>query len=382
MATAGESSSRRAGLGLAHKPKKSVQFSEKNLLYSPIAWSELSLPDGGVSSLPPSPVPSDATFPPLPPSSEGGYEETASEPERMPAAPSYDAPGLGIVPPSPKPTHWTPPLVYSPWGNNTELPSLQLPSPPTQQPAWPAGLKTQAHPQAPAHYAWPPPPSPSPPPLYTPWPAQQAQLHPLYPHPPPAPAPSSVHLHILLAFNPFSPPTLAYDVAQSPFMQLSKQQQLGPTALEPATHPPLPYLLLRCRKLALSASHVPVNGDDWSIPVVPTTQPATGVVCVLDVLRAVYVALRMSVHRAEYESFPIALGVSSTTGKPNAGVTRADVDSAYFARCKAIPDVHLRRAEELKGVKRVDVLCGKTRFLGLSGPLEAGPAVWELNLSE
>ncbi|KAJ7055568.1 hypothetical protein C8F01DRAFT_1158624 [Mycena amicta] len=287
--------------------KKSVQFSDKNLLYSPIAWSPQL--DPGVSSLPPSPMPTNPSFPP-----DVIRDDTDSEPERMPAAPSYDS--SAVVPAPPLKQVWTPPIVYSPWG-----PALELPSTPYM------GM------------LWPPPPSPSPPPLYIPWQPQQP-----------------IHLHILLAFTPFAPPTLSFDVAQSPHIQL----QVSHTAyLEPATHPPLSCLLLRCRRLPLA---------DWSIPVVPLTQPTTGIVCVLDVLRAVYISLRASVHRPEYETLDI--------------VTRADVDSAYFARCKAVTDPHLRRAEERKGVKRVDVLCRKTRFLGLSGPLEAGPGVWELNLAE
>ncbi|KAF7300177.1 hypothetical protein MKEN_01341300 [Mycena kentingensis (nom. inval.)] len=344
------------------KPKKSVQFSTKNLLYSPVAWSPQLEPD--VSSLPPSPISTHPTFPPTAEglagagadvTREGGSSGSRSEdePERMAPAPSYDS-ASAVVPSAPKAPTWTPPFVYTPWGATG---TVELPPTPHMLPGgWPWNPNS--------------PPSPSPPPLYTPWQPPTPGLAPQPPLPPPASAPASpIHLHVLLAFAPFSPPALSLDVAYPPHAQFGANQALSPTLFEPATHPPLPYLILRCRHLALALPRLAGTADDWSIPVVPFTQPNNGFVCVLDVLRAIYLTLRTSVHRAEYESI---------AGAP----TRAEVDGAYFARCRAILDPLVRRAEELKGVKRVDVLCGKTRFLGLSGPLEAGPAVWELNLAE
>ncbi|KAF7297066.1 hypothetical protein MIND_00939400 [Mycena indigotica] len=346
------------------KPKKlkSVQFSDENLLYSPVAWSPQ--PEADLSSLPPSPMPSHPTFPPT---AVFFTSDSESEPERVPAAPSYNF-STQVGPPIP----WKPPLVYSPWGGSlaAELPTSNVgltPAPST--PYLPVANTNQTWiNQA---YAWPPP-SPSPPPLYTPWTTQPQSGQP-YPTPP-------IHLHVLLAFTPFANvPPIAFDVSLPPHTQL--QQNLTPAYLEPATHPPLSCLVLHCRRLALAFPY-PISGDDWTIPVVPLTQPTTGIVCVLDVLRAIYVSLRTSVLRAEYETFRATTIGDSVKPTSATMTTRTEVDSAYFARCKFISDPHLRRAEELKGVKRVDVLCGKTRFLGLSGPLEAGPGVWELNLAE
>ncbi|KAJ7195797.1 hypothetical protein GGX14DRAFT_376649 [Mycena pura] len=171
------------------------------------------------------------------------------------------------------------------------------------------------------------------------------------------PAPSAPQLHVLLAFSPFSPPAVTYDVAHPPH---TLNAQLTPSFLEPATHPPRAVLALRCRRLPFA--------DDWTISIVPS-HPA-GVVCVLDVLRAVYSALRTAVRRAEYDS----LGADGA---------RQRVDAAYFARCRMLAGEEERQVEVLKGVKRVDFLCGKTRFLGLSGPLAPdGAGVWELNVSD
>jgi hypothetical protein len=60
---------------------------------------------------------------------------------------------------------------------------------------------------------------------------------------------------------------------------------------------------------------------------------------------------------------------------------RQKVDYAYFARCRLLSDENDRKLEALQGVKRVDFLLGKTRFLGLSGPVDGAHQIWELNVS-
>ncbi|KAJ7137022.1 hypothetical protein C8R44DRAFT_661803, partial [Mycena epipterygia] len=121
----------------------------------------------------------------------------------------------------------------------------------------------------------------------------------------------------------------------------------------PATYPPLPSLTVRCRHIA------------W--PIVVSPSHAAGFVSVLDVFTSVYTSLRLAVLRAEYDTLP-------------SGDARQSVDDAYFTRCRLLLDEDERHIETLKGVKRVDFLTGKTRFLGLSGPLEA-PHIWELNVT-
>jgi hypothetical protein len=73
------------------------------------------------------------------------------------------------------------------------------------------------------------------------------------------------------------------------------------------------------------------------------------------------------VHSAEYRNLP----------SPDATL---DVNAAYYHRCGRIEDLDFRQLEESKGVKRVDFLMDRNRFLGLSGTLK-GPDIWELNVS-
>jgi hypothetical protein len=93
----------------------------------------------------------------------------------------------------------------------------------------------------------------------------------------------------------------------------------------------------------------------------------TGFVSVLDVFMSVHTSLRLAARRAEYDTLP-------------SGDVRRGVDYAYFRRCGLLADEEERTMEALQGVKRVDFLEGKTRFLGLSGPIE-GEHVWELNVA-
>jgi hypothetical protein len=86
----------------------------------------------------------------------------------------------------------------------------------------------------------------------------------------------------------------------------------------------------------------------------------------MDILIAVYRELRLTVHPAEYDSL---------------GDAKNKVDDAYFLRCRKIDDYDSRQAEERKGIKRVDFLMGKNRFLGLSGTRNSSH-IWELNVSE
>ncbi|KAJ6554593.1 hypothetical protein B0H19DRAFT_948682 [Mycena capillaripes] len=160
----------------------------------------------------------------------------------------------------------------------------------------------------------------------------------------------SCQIHSLLAFAPFMPPHVHYDLSQ-PVHTI--KPQLTPSFLDPATYPPLPALTVLCPHIS------------WPIAVAPS-QPA-GFVSVLDVFMSVHTSLRLCVGRSEYDTLP-------------SGDARRRVDDAYFTRCRLVADVEERRIEALKGVKRVDFLAGKTRFLGLSGPVE-GAHVWELNLS-
>ncbi|KAJ6485403.1 hypothetical protein C8R47DRAFT_538215 [Mycena vitilis] len=252
--------------------KKSVQFSNTNILYSPLPWSPS--PTASTSSLPPSP--SVATRPRLPQS----------------IADSMEPPSVN---PTPTDTRFIPaPIIYSPWPSSMPL-----------------GLSP---------------------------PRENISIL------------SSAQIHALLAFAPFVPPPVNYDLSH-PLHTINPQ--LTPSFLNPATFPPLPALTIRCRHIA------------WPIAV-SASQP-TGFVSVLDVFTSVYTSLRLNVRRSEYDTLP-------------EGDARHRVNAAYFARCALLTDEEARRIAALEGVKRVDFLQGKTRFLGLSGPVESAH-VWELNLS-
>ncbi|KAJ6534958.1 hypothetical protein B0H19DRAFT_1184524 [Mycena capillaripes] len=253
--------------------KKSVQFSDTNIMYSPLPWSPS--PGASTSSLPSSP--SVAAPPQLPEFIPDDIISPPSDPE--PTYSRFAAPK---------------PLIYSPW--------------------------------------------PSPPPLAT----LPRQEH--------IPIPCRAQIHSLLAFAPFMPPNVHYDLSH-PLHTLNPQ--LTPSFLDPATYPPLPALTVLCPHIS------------WPMAVHPS-QP-TGFVSVLDVFMSVYTSLRLAVGRSEYDTLA-------------SGDARRRVDDAYFTRCRLLADVGERRIEALKGVKRVDFLAGRTRFLGLSGPVD-GAHVWELNVS-
>lgn len=172
----------------------------------------------------------------------------------------------------------------------------------------------------------------------------------------PSPVPESfsgeMHIHFLLAFSPYNDPPLHYDLSLPPSLL---DHEISPEEFaEPATHPPLPSLYVTSPYL------------EWPITIFPSSGPG-GFITVLDVFESIYRALRMPVHPTEYGNLP----------SPDA---TQDVNEAYYRRCGRIEDFNLRQLEESKGVKRVDFLMGRNRFLGLSGTLK-GPDIWELNVS-
>ena len=95
-------------------------------------------------------------------------------------------------------------------------------------------------------------------------------------------------------------------------------------------------------------------------------------VSVRDVVHALYRGLRMAVHPLEYEALPSM-------------ETITNVNEAYFSRCNSIVEKKARQEEQAKGVKRVDFLMDRNRFLGLSKKSstsrKGGSMVWELNVS-
>lgn len=87
-------------------------------------------------------------------------------------------------------------------------------------------------------------------------------------------------------------------------------------------------------------------------------------------LYALYRGLRIAVHPVEYKALPSSEAV-------------ANVNEAYYSRCNSILEAQARQEEQSKGIKRVDFLIGRTRFLGLSKKSRRRDdgLVWELNVS-
>ncbi|KIK54932.1 hypothetical protein GYMLUDRAFT_176439 [Collybiopsis luxurians FD-317 M1] len=181
----------------------------------------------------------------------------------------------------------------------------------------------------------------------------------------PRPIPSSLlepfmRIHYVLAFSPYQLPPLTYDLSAHPSVVSS---YLSADILsEPATNPPVSSLTITCPHLS------------WEFPIAPMTRSSRkgNYVSILDVLHALYRGLRTTVHPVEYEAIPSPEIVNN-------------VNEAYFSRCESISDAKARQEEQAKGVKRVDFLMGRNRFLGLSATKASrnggGSMVWELNVS-
>ncbi|KAE9386970.1 hypothetical protein BT96DRAFT_948738 [Gymnopus androsaceus JB14] len=169
-----------------------------------------------------------------------------------------------------------------------------------------------------------------------------------HPRPFPLDVPEPItRIHYLLAFPsaaPYQLPPLTYDLCS------------------PATDPPVSSLTITCPYL------------HWEFPITPMTLASRKgpYVSVRDVIHALYRGLRMAVHPLEYEALP---SVETIT----------NVNEAYFSRCNSIVKKKARQEEQAKGVKRVDFLMGRNRFLGLSKKSstsrKGGSMVWELNVS-
>ena len=89
----------------------------------------------------------------------------------------------------------------------------------------------------------------------------------------------------------------------------------------------------------------------YSIVVLPSQPYAF--VTVSDVLRTLHCTLSLSVTTDELDELP------------SEGV-RSQVKAVYERRVQAHPDWRTREMERRRGIRRIDLLLGRTRFLGLS----------------
>ncbi|KAH7887214.1 hypothetical protein F5I97DRAFT_1119575 [Phlebopus sp. FC_14] len=174
--------------------------------------------------------------------------------------------------------------------------------------------------------------------------------------PPPPPLPiGPVAIHPLLAFHPYVAPTL-YDVTLPPHT-LAANARSSPTTLpphildEPATQPSM-------NTLTLISDMLP-----WRL----TIHPSRHYVSVLDVFHALYPFLRQPVSAAEFKTLP-------------SQEARDEVALAFHTRCRRSVSHEGYEEQKAKGVKRVDFLMGRNRFMGLSST-KIGPDVWVLNVA-
>ncbi|KAG6914793.1 hypothetical protein DXG01_015252 [Tephrocybe rancida] len=164
----------------------------------------------------------------------------------------------------------------------------------------------------------------------------------------PNPPLEEMNIHCFLAFNPLkgSHPPLDYDVTRPPTFLLKSQLTL-PEFHEAATEPPLASLYITYPTLTTPIS---VFAGD------------VGYVTLSDVFHAVYHAFLLPTTAEEYGSLPRGL--------------IGDVNAAYYERCERSADVE---AQLQWGIKRIDMLGRRHRFLGLSGTFH-GLDVWQLNV--
>ncbi|KAF8959348.1 hypothetical protein BDZ97DRAFT_1400172 [Flammula alnicola] len=163
--------------------------------------------------------------------------------------------------------------------------------------------------------------------------------------------PKQMQIHFLLAFTPYLEPAFHYDLSRPP----TNADYPAHAFSEPATSPPMPSLTITSPFLK------------FNIEVTPSSPTHGAYVTVTDVLLTLYRELRLAIHPIEYAEL-------------SDGEIKQGVDAAYYVRCGRIRDPDERAREEKKGIKKIDLLMGNTRFMGLSGTL-SGPDVWELNVA-
>jgi hypothetical protein len=159
-----------------------------------------------------------------------------------------------------------------------------------------------------------------------------------------------VQPHPLLAFHHH--PMVIYDVSLHPSSAIATRGHTHAVLAESAMIPPVPFLTIISPYLR------------WSISVVPSPHQRA-FVSVSDVLEAIYHGLRHLFTEHEY--------LHLSRGEQKA------IRASYKRRYGRIPERRHAEKERLGGLKRVDFLMGRTRFLGLS-PSTDGPDVWVLHV--
>ncbi|KAF9257292.1 hypothetical protein L218DRAFT_948111 [Marasmius fiardii PR-910] len=192
----------------------------------------------------------------------------------------------------------------------------------------------------------------TPPSYLVPLPGQSYHHRSYAPPPPPKPKPAMqpIRAHPLLKYSDSHQPSLNFDVTLGLSALTARYRPLPtPVLSEPAVSPPVSSLLLKTDLLP------------WTIPVYASSNGYF--VTVRDVLDGIHMGLRRNVSHDEWNSIP----------------SRKDqlrVKEAYERRYSRIPDYQLLREEKQGGVRRVDYLCRRTRFMGVVPSKRSG--VWEI----
>ncbi|KAG9308212.1 hypothetical protein JVU11DRAFT_12225 [Chiua virens] len=163
-----------------------------------------------------------------------------------------------------------------------------------------------------------------------------------------------VAIHPLLAFHPFVPPII-WDASLPPHT-LASNAHASPMSLparvleEPATQPSMHTMTLHIEQFP------------WRLVI-----PPKHYVSVRDLIEALYCFLRHPVLPSEYNSLPTQ-------------AHKDEVSIAFHNRCGHASSKEAADEQYQKGVKRVDFLRGRTRFMGLSST-KLGPDAWVVNLA-
>ncbi|KAI1787993.1 hypothetical protein LXA43DRAFT_1162345 [Ganoderma leucocontextum] len=189
-------------------------------------------------------------------------------------------------------------------------------------------------------------------------------------HPPSRYAPGGISLNPIIARQLGTTTPLVWDMSE-PAQSARPQLPPAPSRLtdalvrEPATHPPLPSIAVICDYLPWTIIVVPTPGSLWAAPYVT----------VGDVLHTLYRTLRLAATDHELGVLDPAL--------------RDRVQRAYVARYRLVGNPRERELEMAKSVKRVDYLCDRTAFLGLTAVPSGNPAkglppgtVWALHVAK
>jgi len=160
-----------------------------------------------------------------------------------------------------------------------------------------------------------------------------------------------IRLNSVVAFS--HKPAITYDISLHPSYAMARHGHTHTLLAGPATTPPV-------RSLTIISPHLP-----WSILV--RAPGMNAFVSVSDVITTIHQTLRKHVSEHEY----------NTLLSPS---TRKRVKAAYEHRYQHAHDHRASSQEQKGGVRRVDFLMGRNRFLGLS-PSADGPHTWTLNVT-